>query len=221
LAAGAAVESVHFTLGLGANAVLDGVRYTILGTMKRAADDGSSWSEYLLYAPGRKFLWLVETDEGWQRAEVLDNWPAWDGAGHASIDHVNFTQSSLYNARVTFAAGAFNWRVNVGDRVQVTEFSAGNIRLAAEVTREEMTWSRSLPVPLDQLRASSGAHVHADQQPHPTYMQSARRLLTALLLINVIPLMVAFGNVIPYALLGAAAIYLPAYFLDKLDTSEQ
>jgi hypothetical protein len=221
LAAGAKAESVHFTLALGDSSTLDGVRYTILGAMRRADDDGYSWSEYLLYAPGRKFVWLVETDEGWQRAEVLDRWPDWDGAGHASIDRVNFAQSSQYNARVTFAAGSFNWRVNVGDRVQVTEFAAGNMRLAAEVTREEMTWSRSGPLPLDQVRASAGAHIHADQHPHPKYADTARRLLIALLAVNCIPLLFATGNVFPYVLLGAAAIYLPAFFLDKLEASGQ
>jgi hypothetical protein len=219
LAAGAKVEAVPFTLSLGSSAAFDGGRYTVLGAMKRADDEGATWSEYLLYAPGRKFMWLVETDDGWQRSEVLDRWPTWDGAGHAAIDGANFAQCSSYGARVTFAAGAFNWRVNVGDSVRVTEFAAGQIRLAAEVTSEEMTWSRSVPLPLDQVRALFGAHVHVDQHPHPKYAQTAKRLLIALLAINAIPLLLATDNALPYALLGAAAIYLPAYFLDKLDAS--
>jgi Domain of unknown function (DUF4178) len=228
LAAGAALDAIRFTLELGSQALMDGTRYTVLGAMRRAeVGDTAAWSEYLLYAAGRKFLWLVETEEGWQRSEVLDRWPAWDGAGHAAIDAMTFTQTSQYVARVLFAAGSFNWRVSVGDTVQVTEFvkqghlAQGNLaaawRLAAEVTPEEMTWSRSQPMPLDQVRALFGEHVHAELQPHPKYMQTARRLLIILLIINAIPLFFATANAIPYALLGAAAIYLPAYFLDRLD----
>jgi hypothetical protein len=234
LAAGAAVSAVRFTLELGSEALIDGTRYSVLGAMRREAlGESSMWSEYLLYAAGRKFLWLVETDEGWQRTEVLDRWPAWDGMGHAAIDSVNFTQASSYAARVVFAAGSFNWRVKAGDTVQVSEFvaqgnpvlgnlvpgDAGGMRLAAEVTAEEMTWSRSQPMPLDQVRALFGEHVHAELQPHPKYRDTARRLLIMLFIVNAIPLLFATRNALPYALLGAAAIYLPAYFLDRLDGS--
>jgi hypothetical protein len=222
LAAGASLEKVPFTLALGAEAVIEGTRYSILGAMRRAeSDGGSEWSEYLLYAPGRKFIWLVETSEGWQRAEVLDRWPQWDGAAHATLGERRFDRSSDYGARVTFAAGSFNWRVSVGDTVRVIEFTSGSQRLAAEASNEELTWSRSSQLPLDQVRAWFGGHVHAEQSPHPAYMETARRVLIALLLINAIPLLFATGNSLPYALLGAAAIYLPAYFLDRLDANEE
>ena len=218
LAAGAALDKVKFTLALGAEAAIDGSRYTILGAMRRTDGDGASeWSEYLLYAPGRAFIWLIETEGGWQRAEVLDRWPTWDGAGHASLDGRNFNKREEYGARVTFAAGAFNWRVSVGDTVHVTEFVAGSLGLAAEATNEELTWSRSSPLALDQIRAWFGGHVHVEQQPHPKYADTARRILIVYLVVNAIPLLFATGNSLPYALLGAAAIYLPAYFFDRLD----
>lgn len=216
LAAGAVLEMVNFTLELGAEAVIDGARHTVLGAMRRA-DDESEWSEYLLYAPGRAFLWVIETSDGWQRAAVLDSWPDWDGAGHATLDGRHFTSGSGYTARVTFAAGSFNWRVSVGDTVRVTEFSSGPVRLAAEASDEELTWSRSVPLPLDQLRAWFGGHIDVDRQPHPKYMDMARRILIAFAVVNAIPLVFATGNAMPYALLGAAAICLPAYFLDRLD----
>jgi hypothetical protein len=219
LAKGAAIESVRFTLALGSEAAIDGARYTILGAMRRAEtdDDASRWSEYLLYAAGRRFLWLVETDEGWQRTEVLDTWPGWDGAGHAVLDGVNFSQTSRYGARVVAAVGSFNWRVSAGDQVLVSEYTGGHVRLAAEASAEELTWSRSSMLPLDQLRAWFGSHVHADVAPHPKYMDTARKFLWPLLIINAIPAFLAPGNALPWALLGAAAIILPAYFLDKLD----
>ena len=222
LAAGATVDAVHFTLSLGSEAMIGGNRYTILGAMRRSeSDDGSSWSEYLLYAPQQKFIWLIETDEGWQRAEVLDRWPGWDGAGHANLDGMRFDQSAAYSARVVFAAGAFNWRVSVGDVTQVSEYTGGSVRLAAESTPQELTWSRSQPAPLDQVRAWFGGHVHADVVPHPAYTDTARKILIGLALVNAIPLLFVTSSVLPYALLAAGGIYLPAYFLDRLDAKGQ
>ena len=222
LAAAASIGKVPFTLNLGAEAAIDGARYSILGAMRRAEGDGSSaWSEYLLYAPGRPFVWLIETSDGWQRAEVLDRWPSWDGAGHAALDGRNFSAGSEYVAQVLFAAGSFNWRVSVGDRVRVTEFAAGATRLAAEASDEELTWSRSSPVPLDQIRAWFGGHVHAEVSPHPKYSDAARRILIGFLVVNAIPLLFSTGNALPFAILAAAAIYLPAYFFDKLDANSQ
>jgi hypothetical protein len=222
LAAGASLERIQFTLELGAEAVISGIRYSILGAMRRTESDAdSTWSEYLLYAPGMNFLWLIETDDGWQRSLVLDRWPSWDGAGHARLDGLDFNRSSEYRARVTFAAGSFNWRVSVGDEVRVTEFANGFARLAAEASNEELTWSRSSTVPLDQVRAWFGGRVHAELQPHPRYGETARRVLIAFLVVNAIPLLFATGNALPYALIGAAAIYLPAYFFDRLDAGGQ
>ena len=222
LAAGASVEAVHFTLNLGAEATIDGVRHTVLGAMRRAeSDGGSQWSEYLMYAPGRDFIWLIETSEGWQRTQVLNRWPEWDGSGRVTLDGRHFQKASEYGARVAFAAGSFNWRVSVGDVARVTEFADGGLRLAAEATSEELTWSRSAPLALDQVRAWFGEHVHTDQTPHPKYMGTARQIVIGLLVINSIPLLLATGSVLPYALLAVAAIFLPAYFLDRLDERTQ
>lgn len=216
-AAGQAVERVHFTLELGCEATIAGTRYTLLGAMRRS-DGESAWSEYLLYSPGKKFIWLIETSEGWQRAEVLDRWPGWGDISHVTLDQRNFNEASDYSARVLFAVGSFNWRVKVGDTVHVTEFTSGPLRLAAEVSREEMTWSRSSPVPLDQVRAWTGTQVHAEQHPSPGYRAMARRVLIPMFAVNVIPLALATGNTLAYTLLAAAAIYIPAYFLDSADT---
>lgn len=217
LAAGAAVAAVPFTLELGAAATIDGASYTVLGTLRRADDEGSSWSEYLLYSAGRRFIWLIETDEGWRRAQVLDRWPQWDGGGSAHFDGRVFNHSTDYRARVTFAAGSFNWRVHVGDALRVSEFAAGSTSLAAEISAQELTWSLATPLALDQIRAWFGMHVHALQQPHPRYVETANKLVIALLALNAIPLLFATDPSWVYVALAAGAVYLPAYFLDRLD----
>jgi len=218
LAAGAAIEAVHFTLELGARMSLDGLSYTVIGALRRSESDGSSvWSEYLLYAPGKEFIWLVETDAGWQRAQVMNRWPDWDGADVAGFQGRQFARQTSYDAVVVFAVGSFNWRVAVGDRTRILEFANHDTRLAAEVTREEMTWSWVENVPLDQVRAWFGRDVHAELSPLPTYRATARKILFALALINVVPLFAAPSTTILYSLLAALGIYLPAYYLDRLD----
>jgi hypothetical protein len=220
LAAGAAVEAVRFTLELGAEAAIEGTRYSLLGAMRRADDDGASWSEYLLYASGRPFIWLIETDEEWRRAAVLDRWPHPDGGGSVQFDNRQFNHTSDYQARVTFAAGAFNWRVRIGDAVRVSEYAAAGASLAAEISAEELTWSLSTPLAVDQVRAWFGTRVHAEQQPHPRYVETARKVVIALLVINAIPLLFATNPSWLYTALAAGAVYLPAYFLDRLDAGD-
>jgi len=216
LAAGQAVEREPFSLELGSEATIAGSRYTLLGAMRRT-DGEYAWSEYLLYSPGKRFIWLIETSDGWQSAEVLDRWPAWDAAGHATFENHNYSKTSDYQARVLFAVGSFNWRVKVGDVVHVTEFASGPLRLAAEVSHEEMTWSRSSILPVDQVRAWFGVQVHADQHPQVGYRAMARKVLYPMLIANAIPLGLVTANALVYTLLAVAAIYIPAYFLDAAD----
>jgi hypothetical protein len=214
LAAGYSVARVPFTLALGSEASIAGSRHTVLGAMRRSDTGGSAWSEYLLYSPGKPFIWLIESGDEWQRASVLDRWPSWDGAGHASTGNVRFDESADYTARVNFAVGSFNWRVKVGDTVRVTEFEAGGRRLAAEVSREEMTWSLGSPVPSDQIQAWFGVGASAPATAGPGYRAMAKRVLIPMLLVNAIPLLLATRSALGYTLLALLAIYIPAYFLD-------
>lgn len=219
LAAGARVDAARFSLALGSEAAIDGARYTVLGAMRRAVvDDEYTWVEYLLYSPGRRFTWIIETDDGWSRAEVLNRWPAFAVAGQPVLDERRFSELSRYQARVVFAAGSFNWRVSVGDVVEVTEYAAGPIRLSAEITAEEMTWSRSAPLALDQVRAMFGQHVNASASPQRKFTDTARRFVILLFIINSIPLLFAAGSCLFYVLLAAAAIYVPALYMDRLDS---
>ncbi len=50
LAAGEVVDKVSTTLPLGASANIEGSKYTVIGAMVRADDEGTEWTEYLLYS---------------------------------------------------------------------------------------------------------------------------------------------------------------------------
>jgi hypothetical protein len=60
----------------------------------------------------------------------MDEWPAARGE-HAVIQKgVSDRRSAAYGARVELALGAFGWKVAAGDRVAVTEYKQGRVRLA-------------------------------------------------------------------------------------------
>ena len=233
LAAGEKVDRQRFTLDLGASGKLGNQDFTVIGAMRRADDEGTSWTEYLLYGSRNGFTWLVETDEGWSRANVMDEWPdgGWLEGGNVSMNGVEFNKLYSYDSVVTYAAGAFNWRVSVGDKTRVHEFKRQQVVLAAEVTATEMGWSRSTPVAWDQLKAWFGQSVRDDGKPvghvaakdfsKGSHKRSARNFIMAMVALNFIPLMANFGTTLSYTILAGLALYLPAALLDSIEDQKK
>ncbi|RJG24432.1 DUF4178 domain-containing protein [Massilia cavernae] len=219
LQAGEKVERVRTTLPLGATANISGTPYTIIGAMTRQDDEGTEWTEYLLYSTRGPFFWLAETDGGWSRADVLDTWPAWSwtGADNVTLDKASYDKLYEYPSRVNWAAGAFNWRVAAGDQLRVYEFALGQATLSAELSDEELSWSRSTPVAFDQVKTWFGANVRGGAPMTPPASAEragagAGKFLMWLLMLNVIPLLFNFGaSYLPVAI-GALALYLPRKF---------
>ena len=226
LAAGERLTQVSLALPLGSSSKIDGIEHTVIGAMQRADDEGTTWIEYLLYSARANSFWLVHTDDGWSRAHVMKRWPVWQGPGNkdARLDKIEFSEKWAYDATVTFAAGAFNWRVAVGDVVKVVEFEAAPITLAAEMTADEMTWSRSSPVALDQLRAWFGTalfpkpkaapRVSAPAAPPPN---PATKFIWWIVGLNAIPLMMNFGGSFWIVLIAVLALLFPPKLFKKND----
>lgn len=215
------VEKVRTTLPLGATAKINNVDWQLIGAMRRVDDEGTGWTEYLLYNARGGFFWLVETDEGWSRSNVMPVWPAWSSidADHADLDKVSYNKLYAYPATVTWAAGAFNWRVAAGDVVQVVEFQSGQTRLAAERTAEELTWSRSTPVAVDQLRGWFGNALKSDPLhkipvQKPPSRGAATRFALWILGLNAIPLLFNFWGTIFWVGLAIFAVYWAENFFD-------
>jgi predicted RNA-binding Zn-ribbon protein involved in translation (DUF1610 family) len=216
LAAGERMAAFQSTLELGATATINGQPFTLIGVLRRADDEGTEWTEYLLHSARGGFLWLIETDEGWSRAKVQETWPRWSGGETAMLGKTQFKKTYDYIATVRFAAGAFNWRVSVGDQVRVVEFEAGQNSLAAEITTEEFTWSQSSPVAADQIRAWFGKNIAADKiAPTPSSSSMATKFVYWILALNAIPLLLSFGSTWFYVLLALAAVYFPGKYLES------
>ena len=222
LAQGEKVARVLTTIPLGAQANINGVDYQVIGAMVRADEEQTEWTEYLIYNTRASFFWLVETAEGWSRANVMSSWPDWRplDPGHAELDKVRYNKLYDYSATVKFAAGAFNWRVAAGDVAQVSEFENAQAKLAAELTGEELTWSRSTPVAFDQVKAWFGNGLRIDPlRTMPAEALPSSRTATKFLWwivgLNAIPLLFNFSGTFLYVVLALLAVYLPAKLFDK------
>lgn len=210
-------EGVRYTLELGATARIGGLDYRVLGAMRREDNEGEAWNEYLLFSPQGPFIWLVETDEGWSRSQVLDDWPTppLPSMQAVQVDNVSWERTWVYQARVVHVAGAFNWRVQAGDMVHVAEYEHGQNGLAAEYTEEELSWSRSSPVANDQIRtwfklAGPAAATKAADKGPLSQSDIAWRALLWILGLNFIPLIFNFFGTTFWMVLGILALFLPA-----------
>jgi hypothetical protein len=216
------MEQTRHALELGAKATISGSEYELIGVMDLQDDEGAGWVEYLLYSPRAGFLWLVETDDGWFRSKVQEDWPQWNRGDKVTLGTQTFDKLYDYDAKVVYAAGAFNWRVSVGDSSHIHEFESGKNRLAAELSGDELNWSMATPVPADQIRAWFGTDVKSEHlEPAADLETVAKYFLYGLGIVNLIPLLMETGGTMWYFIFAAAAIYLPALVLSKSETKSE
>ncbi|MBI1891914.1 MAG: DUF4178 domain-containing protein [Burkholderiales bacterium] len=205
------MEQLKTTLELGAKATISGAQYEMIGALRSKDDEGSVWTEYLMYNPRAGFLWLIETDEGWQRGKVMDDWPKWNRGETAVVGNQTYKKLYEYTSEVISAAGAFNWKVQAGDKARVIEFESGKNRLAAELTPEELNWTWSTPVGADQIRAWFGKEIKADKLPPKTDIEKiAKYFLWGIIGFNAIPLLLEFDRTWLVTAFAAAAVWIPA-----------
>ncbi|WP_018152292.1 DUF4178 domain-containing protein [Leeia oryzae] len=143
-------SNVTSTLKLGDVAKIQGVEWQLIGQMKCQEPDPeepSTWWEYLLYHPNKGFMWLIETDEGWEQVRVLDNWPTRISGNQMPYQNTTFTHLYDYPSKVIYAAGAFNWRVKVGDQTRISDYQKGDQKLTLETSASELNWSMAKKVP--------------------------------------------------------------------------
>lgn len=110
------------------------------------------WREYLLYAEKGGFLWLLEEDESWQFIRPIapgDVNVIGSSRSHAGVTYT-FHQSNI--AEVEHVVGEMYWKVEVGERVEATEWKCGKQRLSEERTEDEVVVSHSVEISARELR---------------------------------------------------------------------
>ena len=208
-------------------AKISGVSYTLIGLMKCAdpdPDEPSDWIEYLLFNPAKGFIWLVETDEGWERVQVCDTWPSQNNATSVRWRSKLYQKLYDYTSRVEMPLGAFNWRVKAGDTTKITDYKAGTLKLTRELSESELGWSASAPVAPAQLAEWFGNPELAKQKSLPLggkpggYSKWAWIATIGMVFLN-------FGNIlngrfVPI-LIGLAFLWFPAKLADKLSGKDE
>jgi hypothetical protein len=149
------LEQVRTTLSLGDKGKINDGDFEVIGLMRCIADDDEedAWTEYLLFHPQRGFLWLVESGEGWDRVAVLNEWPESPGGNQVAVAGETFQRGTTYDSVVRYAAGAFNWRVSVGDRTHLREYAKGTRKVTEESNPSEVVWSLSTRVTAQEVGA--------------------------------------------------------------------
>lgn len=109
------------------------------------------WYEYLLYHPQHGFRWIIESDEGWELVKQISHWPNTDKDGNPVLSNKAFRRGYNYGSKVIYAAGAFYWRVLPGDITFISDYVHKNEKLSMERTKNELTWSRSITTPSDEV----------------------------------------------------------------------
>ena len=159
------------TLPVGSSGTLGGKTYTVIGALHKDEYEAQTafdlmyafkkpyapvpvgrWREYLLYHPQNGFLWLIESDNGWERARTLRDWPHLNRHGQPQ----GCPKLYDYGSRVGYAAGAFYWHVRAGDLNYYSDYRSGRGKLCCELSPAEMAWSLAEPIDSREIARAFG-----------------------------------------------------------------
>ncbi|MBB5019946.1 ribosomal protein S27E [Chitinivorax tropicus] len=207
------------SIALGSIATIDGIRWNAIGFMRcRETRDPTEWTEYLFFHPLKGFMWLVETDDGWDKVEVLDTWPDQFSASAARLGQISYIKYVEYGSEVIYAAGAFNWRVSVGDKTWITDYRQNGQKLTQERSSNEISWSRSESVSAEQIASWLGKPhkqipskaIDRDDDDEVSPLKGTAKALTWMLLILNIPILFGSGFAgVMIILSGLLALWWP------------
>ena len=207
------LERFESTLELGDEADIEGQQWTVLGLARwreLGEDADPPWTEYLLFRAGNGFRWLVETVDGWEDVRVLERWPEQFDTRRVDFGGKRLSKRYTYDAEAIFVAGAFNWRLTVGDRVSLTTFGDDEESLMLERSDSELGWSHAKAVDEAQVMEWFGRPVPLRVRSHEG--SSAKRLAAVftgiLLLLNLPLLFFGEASMLPI-FFGLVALWMP------------
>lgn len=130
-------------IALASKGTIDGVEYVVAGFMRRSVtfDVKYEWSEYLLFAPGQGFRWLVESDDHWSFAwpisagDVVDGTRGTEGVAKTLVfGNEAYKIFQVAMAKVESVVGEFYWKVAVGETVRTFDYINPPKGISKEIT---------------------------------------------------------------------------------------
>jgi hypothetical protein len=133
---------------LGSRGEFDGITYEVIGFQVRSITvDGVDyeWSEYVLFNPYRGFRYLSEYNGHWNfiwpvRRLPVER-PRMGRRPSQMLDFRTYRHFQNAVAKTVFVLGEFPWRVEVGEAVEVDDYTCPPYVLSAERDGKEVNWS--------------------------------------------------------------------------------
>ena len=131
---------------LGTRGKLRGDLWEVIGYLRRAITvEGIDyqWSEYLLFNPYKGFRWLSEYNGHWNFLKTTTHIPKAKEEGTRSVVKYldqTFRHFQTAEARVVYVVGEFYWKVQAGEKCQVSDYIAPPLILSREKTDQEVVW---------------------------------------------------------------------------------
>ena len=146
---------------IGSRGTLLGNEYTCIAVVQKQADfDGEifTWKEFLLFAQGVGFRWLVKDETTWLWiAPVNPSKIGIDLGPHkVTYDGTFYRLRNQQTSHVTHVVGEVYWQVRVGDATKSQDYQNGGTILSREQSPGEVRWSMSTPISWQDISKAFG-----------------------------------------------------------------
>ncbi|MGL5094483.1 MAG: DUF4178 domain-containing protein, partial [Planctomycetia bacterium] len=154
-------------IAVGAEGELRGTKWTVVGYCRRTIlleGVDYPWDEYLLYAVGEGFAWLVHSDRHWNIAKVVPTGAVKEKPKAAVRKGVTFKLFQKGSATVRYVLGEFYWKVQIGESVETADYVAPPLSLSKEESTafdaatssmvQEVNWTLAEYLPIEEVEVA-------------------------------------------------------------------
>jgi Domain of unknown function (DUF4178) len=135
-------------------------------------DESAPWREYLLYARGVGFAFLVDAEDGWSWAVPLTGAPQVQGDQAQWADQT-FRKRYDYRSRTRYVAGEFYWRLQRGEETRHADYAGMGGLLNREQGAQEVTWSLGQRIDASAIAAAFKLPMAATVAPEASPLSNA------------------------------------------------
>ncbi|MBV8250177.1 MAG: DUF4178 domain-containing protein [Comamonas sp.] len=159
-------KKIRPAIPLGREGTLDGLQWQVVGFQRRSGrelgeddDDSFEWDEYLLFNKKAGFSFIVDSEDGWSTARVINGAPKLSkNAATATYLQRKYRRDCAYMAETLYAEGEFYWPVYKGQKTSNVDYSneGKHSTLAQETAKHETTWTHGRQASASTLAMAFG-----------------------------------------------------------------